>query len=125
MTVTNEPEMIGVCDMTFTYPAGDNPAVRGLSFSVERGEIFGFLGPSGAGKSTTQKILIGLLHGYEGKVEVMGRALGSWGPDYYERVGVSFELPTTTRSLPPSRTSTSSARCTGRRPPIRGSFSTW
>jgi fluoroquinolone transport system ATP-binding protein len=89
----NGPEMIGVRDMTFTYPAGDTPAVRGLSFSVGRGEIFGFLGPSGAGKSTTHKVLIGLLKGYEGDIEVMGRDLGSWGADYYERVGVSFELP--------------------------------
>jgi fluoroquinolone transport system ATP-binding protein len=93
MTVRNGSEMIGVRDMTFTYSAGDAPAVRGLSFSVGRGEIFGFLGPSGAGKSTTQKILIGLLRGYEGNVEVMGRDLGSWGADYFERVGVSFELP--------------------------------
>jgi fluoroquinolone transport system ATP-binding protein len=93
MIVRNRSEIIGVRDMTFTYPAGDAPAVRGLSFSVWRGEIFGFLGPSGAGKSTTQKILIGLLRGYEGDVEVMGRDLGSWGADYYERVGVSFELP--------------------------------
>jgi fluoroquinolone transport system ATP-binding protein len=85
--------MIRVRDMTFTYTAGDTPAVRGLSFSVGRGEIFGFLGPSGAGKSTTQKVLIGLLKGYEGEIEVMGRDLGSWGADYYERVGVSFELP--------------------------------
>ena len=93
MTVSNGSEMIGVRDMTFTYPAGEAPAVRGLSFSVGRGEIFGFLGPSGAGKSTTQKILIGLLRGYEGNIEVMGRDLGSWGADYYERVGISFELP--------------------------------
>ena len=93
MTASNGLEMIGVRNMTFTYPDGDTPAVRGLSFAVERGEIFGFLGPSGAGKSTTQKILIGLLRGYEGDIEVMGRDLGSWGADYYERVGVSFELP--------------------------------
>jgi fluoroquinolone transport system ATP-binding protein len=93
MIVRNRSEIIGVRDMTFTYPAGDAPAVRGLSFSVGCGEIFGFLGPSGAGKSTTQKILIGLLRGYEGNVEVMGRDLGSWGADYYECVGVSFELP--------------------------------
>jgi fluoroquinolone transport system ATP-binding protein len=99
MIVRNRSEMIGVRDMTFTYPAGEAPAVRGLSFSVGRGEIFGFLGPSGAGKSTTQKILIRLLRGYEGNVEVMGRDLGSWGADYYERVGVSFELPNHYRKL--------------------------
>ncbi|MCH7666163.1 MAG: ATP-binding cassette domain-containing protein, partial [Acidobacteria bacterium] len=62
-------------------------------FSVERGEIFGFLGPNGAGKSTTQKILIRLLSGYEGEVEVFGRNLALWNNDYYEQVGVSFELP--------------------------------
>jgi fluoroquinolone transport system ATP-binding protein len=93
MIVRNGSEMIVVRDMTFTYPDSEAPAVRGLSFFVGRGEIFGFLGPSGAGKSTTQKILIGLLRGYEGNVEVMGRDLGSWGVDYYERVGISFELP--------------------------------
>jgi fluoroquinolone transport system ATP-binding protein len=64
-----------------------------LSFAVERGEILGFLGPSGAGKSTTQKILIGLLKGYQGQVTVFGQDLASWKSDYYERIGVSFEMP--------------------------------
>src|SRR3712207_5751760 len=93
MIVSNGSEMIFVREMTFTYPAGEEPAVRGLDFAVGRGEIFGFLGPSGAGKSTTQKILIRLLKGYSGNAMVMGRDLASWGSDYYERVGVSFELP--------------------------------
>lgn len=85
--------MLEVKNLTFTYPGGGKPAVEGISFGVERGEIFGFLGPSGAGKSTTQKILIGLLRGYQGHIEVMGRDLRGWGPEYYERIGVSFELP--------------------------------
>ncbi len=79
--------------LTFTYPGGRRPAVRGMGFAVERGEIFGFLGPNGAGKSTTQKILIKLLSGYEGDVKVMGKDLSSWGSDYFEKIGVSFELP--------------------------------
>jgi fluoroquinolone transport system ATP-binding protein len=53
----------------------------------------GFLGPSGAGKSTTQKILIGLLKGYQGQVTVFGQDLAGWKSDYYERIGVSFEMP--------------------------------
>ena len=85
--------MIRVHELDFTYPHVATPAVSRLSFSVEHGEIFGFLGPSGAGKSTTQKILIGLLRGYAGEVEVFDRPLAGWGPEYYERVGVSFELP--------------------------------
>ena len=58
-----------------------------------RGEIFGFLGPSGAGKSTTQKLLIGLLRGHGGEAAVWGKEPRDWGPDYYQRIGVSFELP--------------------------------
>ena len=62
--------MINVNNLVYTYQGSDKPAVRGIDFAVEPGEIFGFLGPSGAGKSTTQKILIGLLKGYEGDVRV-------------------------------------------------------
>ncbi|PRC44679.1 ATP-binding protein, partial [Mycobacterium sp. ITM-2017-0098] len=69
------------------------PAIRGMDFTVSRGEIFGFLGPSGAGKSTTQKLLIGLLRGHGGRAMVWGRDPLEWGSDYYQRIGVSFELP--------------------------------
>ena len=85
--------MIKVRELTFTYPGSARPALKQLSFSVERGEILGFLGPSGAGKSTTQKILIGLLKDYRGDVSVFGQDLRSWRSEYYERIGVSFELP--------------------------------
>ena len=85
--------MIRVENLVFTYSGGDRRAVNGISFGVDRGEIFGFLGPSGAGKSTTQKILIGLLRGYDGEIEILGKDLKDWRPDYYERIGVSFELP--------------------------------
>ena len=84
--------MIEVNKLAFTY-AGGRQALKGISFAVRAGELFGFLGPSGAGKSTTQKILIGLLKGYSGTVVVLGRELATWGADYYERIGVSFELP--------------------------------
>ncbi len=85
--------MITVQNLQFTYPKTAVPAIHTLTFTVQPGEIFGFLGPSGAGKSTTQKILIGLLKGYQGQVSVLGRDVAGWGPDYYERIGVSFELP--------------------------------
>ena len=65
-------EVIRVRGLTFSYPKGREPAVRGMDFSVGRGEIFGFLGPSGAGKSTTQKLLIGLLRGHGGDAAVWG-----------------------------------------------------
>ncbi len=84
-------EVIHVRGLTFSYPKSPEPAVRGMDFSVDRGEIFGFLGPSGAGKSTTQKLLIGLLRG--GEAAVWGQDPLAWGPDYYQRIGVSFEMP--------------------------------
>ena len=85
--------MINVKDLNFTYTGTTEPAIKNISFAVQPGEIFGFLGPSGAGKSTTQKILFRLLQGYHGSVQVFGRDLHEWGYDYYEQVGVSFEMP--------------------------------
>jgi fluoroquinolone transport system ATP-binding protein len=85
--------VIEVDDLTFRYPKTTAPAVKGISFTVDRGEVFGFLGPSGAGKSTTQKILTGLLTGHGGRVAVWDRDPADWGSEYYQRIGVSFELP--------------------------------
>jgi len=93
MSRDGEATMIQVEELSFTYDRAAKPAVRGLGFGIERGEIFGFLGPNGAGKSTTQKILIRLLRDYEGRVSVLGRDLRAWRSDFYERVGVSFEFP--------------------------------
>jgi fluoroquinolone transport system ATP-binding protein len=96
-TATTPPgattEVVRVRGLTFTYPTATAPAIRGMDFTVGRGEVFGFLGPSGAGKSTTQKVLIGLLQGHGGEASVWGKEPLAWGPDYYERIGVSFELP--------------------------------
>ena len=85
--------VVTVENLGYTYPSGSEPALRDLSFTVEAGEIFGFLGPSGAGKSTAQKVLTGLLDDYEGHIEVFGRDLDDWDGDYYERIGVSPESP--------------------------------
>jgi fluoroquinolone transport system ATP-binding protein len=85
--------VIEVRELRFTYPGAERPAVDGLDFQVAAGEIFGFLGPSGAGKSTTQNVLIRLLRGYGGSARVLGREVAQWTQDYFERVGVSFELP--------------------------------
>jgi len=85
--------MIRVENLTYTYTGTNKPAVKDLNFSIEAGEIFGFLGPSGAGKSTTQKILFRLLQGFQGSVQVFNRDLRDWGYEYFEKVGVSFEMP--------------------------------
>jgi ABC-2 type transport system ATP-binding protein len=58
-----------------TVRFGDFTAVDRVSFSVRRGEIFGFLGANGAGKTTTIRVLCGLLNPDEGRVRVAGIAL--------------------------------------------------
>ncbi|MGH3734159.1 MAG: ABC transporter ATP-binding protein [Micromonosporaceae bacterium] len=85
--------IIDVTDLRMRYPGTSHDAVAGVSFGVEPGEILGFLGPNGAGKSTTQRILTGLLRGFSGHAAVLGKPVPDWGPDYYQRIGVGFELP--------------------------------
>lgn len=87
--------MIKVENLSFAYASSADKklAINNIEFQINAGEIFGFLGPSGAGKSTTQKLLIGLLSGYEGMIEIMDRPLRHWNASFYELIGVGFELP--------------------------------
>jgi fluoroquinolone transport system ATP-binding protein len=85
--------VIGVRDLRVRYPGAPDDALAGISFTVEAGQVFGFLGPNGSGKSTTQNVLTRLLRRFLGEAEVLGRPLAAWGADYYERIGVSFEQP--------------------------------
>jgi ABC-2 type transport system ATP-binding protein len=64
---------------------GDFEAVRGVSFDVRRGEIFGYLGANGAGKSTTIRILCGLLAPSAGRAAVAGHDVGK-DPESVRRV---------------------------------------
>ena len=52
-------------------------ALKGVSFNVQQGEIFGLLGPNGAGKTTLVKILLGIIRKSGGQASMMGRAAGS------------------------------------------------
>lgn len=85
--------MITVEDLRYGYPGSASPTLKGITFSVATGQVYGLLGPSGAGKSTTQRILMGLLRGYSGHVELFGRPVAALGRTLYEQIGVSFELP--------------------------------
>jgi ABC-2 type transport system ATP-binding protein len=55
---------------------GPKTAVRDLTLSVPRGEVFGFLGPNGAGKTTSIKMLLGLVHPTSGGGKLLGEAIG-------------------------------------------------
>jgi fluoroquinolone transport system ATP-binding protein len=85
--------MISVKDLRFTYPKANTEMLKGIDFSIAKGEVFGFLGPSGAGKSTTQKILFKLLNTYQGSAIIDNSEVKSWDKDLYKKIGVSFELP--------------------------------
>lgn len=87
------PAAILVEDLTFRYPGQAAPALDRVSFSVARGEIFGLLGPSGAGKSTLQRVLTRQQRRFDGVVRVLGKPLADWRQDYFEVIGVGFELP--------------------------------
>jgi len=70
---------------------GGVEAVRGVSFDVERGEIFGILGPNGAGKTTTVEILEGYRERSSGEVSVLGHDPQSRARDLRERVGIVLQ----------------------------------
>jgi len=65
--------------------------LKGISFSVAEGEIFGYLGPNGAGKTTTLKSVLGLIFPDEGRIELLGRP--HLDPRAKERLGFLPENP--------------------------------
>ena len=84
--------MIKVRELKFSY-GKDKQILHGLNFEVKEGEIFGFLGPNGSGKSTTQKILNGVLKGYNGHVSIFGKEVKAYTESLYQKIGVLFEFP--------------------------------
>lgn len=66
---------------------GIKEVLCGVDLEVGRGEIIGYIGPNGAGKSTTVKIMLGLLEGYRGTVEILGQDIRTSGVDYKRHIG--------------------------------------
>ena len=85
--------MIEVRNLTFSY-GKDKQALHGLNFTVEDGEIFGFLGSNGSGKSTTQKILTGILKGHGGMVSLFGKDIKEvHTKEFFQKIGDLLEFP--------------------------------
>ena len=70
---------------------GTFTAVDGVTFAVERGEVFGILGPNGAGKTTTLEIIESLQKPTEGRVSVLGLDVQSKASEVKARIGVQLQ----------------------------------
>jgi ABC-2 type transport system ATP-binding protein len=86
------PPAIAVRGLTKSF--GEVEAVRGVSFEVATGEVFGFLGPNGAGKSTTINMLCTLAKPSAGSATVAGHDVVSERDDVRRHIGLVFQDPT-------------------------------
>ncbi len=71
-SIKKEPGLAGTLKSLYTRQTVSVQAVKGVSFTIEPGEIVGFLGPNGAGKTTTLKMLSGILYPTSGRATVLG-----------------------------------------------------
>jgi ABC-2 type transport system ATP-binding protein len=77
--------LLSLTDVVKTFD--DTPAVDGVSFVVDRGEVVGFLGPNGAGKTTTMRLLTKFLEPDSGRIEIDGISIEDSGPELRRRIG--------------------------------------
>ncbi|MFB6215902.1 MAG: ATP-binding cassette domain-containing protein, partial [Candidatus Aenigmatarchaeota archaeon] len=95
-------------DLKKTYRSGgwkfwrgpeETEALRGVSFEVDEGEIFGIVGPNGAGKTTLVNILSGLIYRDSGTVQVFGEELDRNREELVERMNVATAYSSLTGPL--------------------------
>ena len=84
--------MIEVRNLTKKY--GDHFAVQDISFSLEKGKIYGLLGPNGAGKSTTMNIMTGFIAATSGEVIIEGHDIFKEAEEAKKHIGYLPEIPT-------------------------------
>jgi ABC-2 type transport system ATP-binding protein len=89
MGLAEEP-VISISGLWMNY--SDRMVLRGIDLEVYRGQIIGYIGPNGAGKSTTVKIMLGLVEGYNGRVEIFGRDIADGDTSYKRRIGYVPEV---------------------------------
>jgi ABC-2 type transport system ATP-binding protein len=89
VTVTEGPPAVEVAGLHKRY--GEREVLRGVSFVVERGEVFGLLGPNGAGKTTTVEILEGYRRRSAGDVSVLGHDPATRDRELQQRVGIVLQ----------------------------------
>jgi len=92
MTLTNNHPVLKVTGLKKAY--GAIQAVGGVSFEVRPGEIFGVIGPNGSGKTTLFNSMLGQITPDEGKIELNGQDVTTFGPLELNRLGVGRTFQT-------------------------------
>ncbi len=72
---------------------GNKEIIKGLSFSIQKGEVFGFIGPNGAGKTTTIRMMVGLMSITDGDVRILGNSIKTDFSKAVREVGAIVENP--------------------------------
>lgn len=76
---------ISIRDLKMSF--GNKQVLKGINLDIKGGQIIGYIGPNGAGKSTTLKILLGLLEGYQGEIQICGQNIREGNSEYKKRIG--------------------------------------
>ena len=96
--MNTEENVIAISSLTKKFK--EVCAVNELSFTVKRGDVFGFLGPNGAGKSTTIRMLLSLISPTSGSIQLFGRSLAENRKEILANVGAIVEKPDFYQYLP-------------------------
>lgn len=72
---------------------GNKAIIKGLTFSIRKGEVFGLIGPNGAGKTTTIRMMVGLMSITEGDVRILGNSVQTHFKEAIREVGAIVENP--------------------------------
>src|SRR5690625_3970822 len=72
---------------------GRKKIIKGLTFSIHEGEVFGLIGPNGAGKTTTIRMIVGLMDITDGDVRIFGNSIQTHFKEAIEHVGAIVENP--------------------------------
>jgi ABC-2 type transport system ATP-binding protein len=78
---------------------GDVEVIKGISLSVQQGEVFGFIGKNGAGKTTTINMILSLIHRTSGNISVMGHNVNFEDQSYKIHIGYVPDVPTFPKHL--------------------------
>jgi len=82
--------IISIKNLRMSY--GNKTVLNGINLEIPRGQIIGYIGTNGAGKSTTIKIMLGILEGYQGTVEILGQDISNGSIEYKKKIGYVPEL---------------------------------